>query len=64
MKEIITYLFCECPKLDFILFCDGPIKDAYHPKRKRKKKPWGSPQHINMSHNILPKLIGFELACV
>jgi hypothetical protein len=35
MKEIITYLFWEYPKLDFILFCDGPIKDAYHQKKKK-----------------------------
>jgi hypothetical protein len=55
-------IFGTYPKLDFILFCDGPIKDAYH-KRKRIEL-WGSQQHINMSHNILPKFIGIELACV
>jgi hypothetical protein len=63
-KEILTYLFWDYPKLDFILFCDGPIKDIYHPKKKKKIELWGSPQHINMSRNILPKLIGVELACV
>jgi hypothetical protein len=61
-KEIITYVFWDYPKLDFILFCDGPIKGAYH-KRKRIEL-WGSPQHFNMSHNILSKLMGVELACV
>jgi hypothetical protein len=53
-------LFWDYPKVDLSYFV--PIKDAYH-ERKRIEL-WGSPQHINMSHNILPKLIGVELACV
>jgi len=32
--------------------------------QKKRIELWESPQHINMSHNILPKLIGVELACV
>ncbi len=31
-EEIITYLFWDCPKLDFL--GDGSIKDAQHKQKK------------------------------
>jgi hypothetical protein len=49
-KEILTYIFWECPKVDYFFFLLGwsmmPITN------NQKKKLLRFPQLINMSHNM------------
>jgi hypothetical protein len=52
-EEITTYLFWECPMLEYYFFGHGSIKDVHHKREKKKKKIElsSTPQLSSMSHN-------------
>ncbi len=43
-EEITTYLFWECPMLEYYFFGHGSIKDVHH-KRKKKKLNFNRPHN-------------------
>jgi hypothetical protein len=69
-EEITTYLFCDCPKVEFYLFFfaffGGWWGQSKMPITKENKlNLQGPPQLINMSHNIYchAKTVLFKIDC-